>query len=76
MYGRNLEGRQRADIVIGYVYHAFYQAPGSTFSTFAQLSGVPLPLNETLSEVEAREEITIEQHCCPKQLMTLGHPKV
>lgn len=53
--GSRLQGRQRATIMIGYVYDATYQQPAELQRSFGQFSGVPMTGNRS------RREITLWQ---------------
>ena len=55
-YGRAVQGRQKVDVKIDYVYPAVYRSPGSFSSSFAAIGGNVLSANRT------RQEITVSQN--------------
>ena len=50
-YGRDVQGRQKVDVTIDYVYPAVYRAPSTFGSSFAAIGGAVLSANRTRQEI-------------------------
>ena len=55
-YGRNIQGKKKVLVSIGYVYDAVYYEPNSSDRSFGDFSGIPI------TGSRAREEVTLWQH--------------
>ncbi|WP_084284650.1 NHL domain-containing protein [Solirubrobacter soli] len=54
-YGRRVQGRQKADITLDYVYPAVYRTPDTFQSSFAQVGGAILSTNSTRTEISVAQ---------------------
>jgi RHS repeat-associated protein len=55
-YGRRVQGRQKADITLDYVYPAVYRTPDTFQSSFAQVGGAILSTNSTRTEISVAQQ--------------------
>ncbi len=55
-YGRRVQGRQKADITLDYVYPAVYRTPDTFQSSFAQVGGAILSTNGTRTEISVAQQ--------------------
>ena len=56
-YGRAVQGRQKVDVRIDYVYPAVYRSPGSFSSSFAAIGGAVLCANRTRQEINVSQKL-------------------
>src|SRR4051812_26071168 len=55
-YGRPVQGRQKIDVKIDYVYPAVYRAPGAFGASFAAIGGAVLSANRTRQEISVGQQ--------------------
>jgi RHS repeat-associated protein len=55
-YGRRVQGRQKADITLDYVYPAVYRTPDTFQTSFAQVGGAILSTNSTRTEISVAQQ--------------------
>ncbi|HET6550692.1 MAG TPA: CARDB domain-containing protein, partial [Solirubrobacter sp.] len=57
-YGRPVQGRQKVDVAIDYVYPAVYRAPATFGSSFSAIGGEVLSANRTRQEISVGQRWT------------------
>ena len=55
-YGRRVQGRQKVDITLDYVYPAVYRTPDTFQSSFSQIGGAILSTNATRTEISVAQQ--------------------
>ena len=55
-YGRRVQGRQKVDITLDYVYPAVYRTPDTFQSSFSQVGGAILSTNSTRTEISVAQQ--------------------